>query len=142
MRLHVKKHIEPTVKYGEFPFKLTYVLNGNTVTVSNTYVCEYVGVGWDTGRGFFPKWNGYVKETGLENVLICEDEDRMVFCQVGDPLFYMGYPEQLAWENKSLEPHLYTVEKNDTKYLPFDKIQSVYNIEIVEWEFFDPIQNG
>lgn len=135
---------EPAITYGEFPFELVYEINGERTTIRDVYVCEYVGVGWDAGRGSYRKWNGYVKGTGLENVLICEDVDRKVFCQVGHPLYYMGYAEQLSWENKTLEPpHLYTVEKNSTAdYLTLDEIKTVYNIDVLAWEFSDPIQNG
>ena len=134
----------PEHTYGEFPFSLTYKVNGETTTIKNTYVCVFEGVGWDTGRGFYRKWNGYVKETGLENVLIVEDSKMKVFCQVGDPQFYMGDDKDLSWENKSLSPpHIYLIKKsNNYAYISVEEIKQTYGIESMSWEFSEPIKNS
>ncbi len=139
-----KKQLEHDIKYGEFPFSLTYKMGGETITVNHTYVCEFDGIGWDTGRGFYRKWTGYVKETGLENVLITEDSERQIFCQVGDLRYYMGDDNDLSWENESLSPpHLYIVKKtNDYDYFSVDQIKQTYDIEIISWDFSKPIENG
>ena len=139
----IKKQIDPKIKNAEFPFLLTYKHNEELVTVEGTYVCEYDGVGWDSGRMFYRKWKGYVKETGLENVLICEDSERRVFCQVGEPRYYMGDFQDLGWDDISLSPpHLYIVKKNaNYEFLSVDEIKQVYAIEIVSWEFSNPIQS-
>lgn len=129
--------------YAEFPFSLTYKLAGETITVNNTYVCEYTGIGWDTGRGFYKKWIGYVKETGLENVLIIEDSERQIFCQVGDPRYYMENGDNLYWETESLSPpHLYAVKKsNEFDHISVDQIKEIYDIEIISWSFSEPMVN-
>ena len=138
-----KKHIEPTTKYAEFPFTLTYNVNGETVDINGTYVCEFKEIGWDTGRGFYRKWAGYVKETGLENVLIIEDSERQIFCQVGDPRYYMEKDESESWETESLSPpHLYAVNKSsEYNYISVEQIKQIYNIEFVDWNFSNPIEN-
>lgn len=137
-----KKNFEPKIKYAEFPFSLTYKIDDNIITINNTYVCEFKGIGWDTGRGFYRKWTGYVKETGLENVLIVEDPERQIFCQVGDPRYYMEDPDDLPWSIKSLSPpHLYAVKKsNNFDYISVEQIKQIYNIEIVSWNFSQPIE--
>ena len=33
----------PDIQYGEFPFKLTYELNGEIKVVEDTIICEFVG---------------------------------------------------------------------------------------------------
>lgn len=139
-----KKHCEPKIKYGEFPFSLTYKIDRETVTINNTYVCEFAGVGWDTGRGFYRKWDGYVKETGLENVLIAEDSERQIFCQVGDARYYMENSNDLHWSNDSLAPpHLYAVKKSSNfDYMSVDQIKQTYGIEIISWQFSKPIENN
>ena len=143
MVFSAKKHLEPKTKYGEFPFSLTYKIGGNMITVNNTYVCKFTGIGWNTGRGFYKKWSGYVKETGLENVLLFEDTEIKIFCQIGDPHYYMLDDDYLAWEKKSLSPpHLYIEKKtNDFKYMSVDQIKQTYDIEIISWKFSNPIKN-
>lgn len=136
-----KKNFEPKEKYAEFPFSLTYSMNDTIITVDGTYVCEFKGIGWDTGRGFYRQWNGYVKETGLENVLIVEDSERQIFCQVGDSRYYMEHSENLSWSEESLSPpHLYAVKKSDNfDYMSVEQIKQRYNIEIISWVFSDPL---
>lgn len=142
MLFSTNKNYKPKTKYGEFPFSLTYKIDEEITTVKNIYVCEFDGLGWDTGRGFYRKWNGYVKDTGLENVLIFEDSERKIFCQVGDPYYYMSeYDNHLSWENESLSPpHLYIVNKeNNFYYMSVDEIKQTYGIEIISWEFSNPV---
>ncbi len=139
-----KRQFVPKVKSGEFPFSLTYkVDNGNVVNISGVYICEFDGIGWDTGRGFYRKWKGYVKETGLENVLIFEDSNTRIFCRVGDPEYLMGDYKYLAWENISLSPpHLYLKKNsNNSSYLSSEDIKNKYGIEIITWNFSEPIKN-
>lgn len=136
-----KKQYEPEIKYAEFPFSLTYSLNDQMITVDGIYVCEFKEISWDTGRGFYREWNGYVKETGLENVLIVEDSERQIFCRVGDPRYYMENSENLSWSDKSLSPpHLYIVKKsNNFDPMSVEQIKQRYNIEIISWDFSDPL---
>lgn len=138
-----KNNIEPEIKYAEFPFSLTYKVGNETITVDHTYVCEFKGIGWDTGRGFYREWDGYVKETGLENVLIVEDSKRQIFCRVGDPRYYMEDLDALPWKNKSLSPpHLYAVKKtSDFDSISVEEIKLTYNIEILSWSFSQPVEN-
>lgn len=122
---------------------MTYKIGTETINVNNTYVCKFTGISWDTGRGFYRKWSGYVKETGLENVLIIEDSERKIFCQVGDPRYYMGDNNYLSWKTDSLSPpHLYVVKKsNKFDYISVDQIKQIYDIEILSWEFSKPLES-
>ena len=141
MLFSAKKNFEPEKKYAEFPFSLTYSINGTIITVDGTYVCKFKGIGWDTGRGFYRKWDGYVKETELENVLIVEDSERKIFCQVGDPRYYMEHSEESSWSNETLSPpHLYAVKKVESfDYMTVEQIKQNYGIEIISWDFSDPL---
>ncbi len=136
-----KKKLEPEKKYAEFPFSLTYKIDDKIITIENTLVCEFKGIGWDTGRGFYRKWASYVKETGLENVLIVEDSERQIFCQVGDARYYMENSNDLHWSIDSLAPpHLYAVKKSSNfDYMSVEQIKQNYNIDILSWKFSQPI---
>ncbi|MCQ4936305.1 hypothetical protein [Anaerotignum propionicum] len=43
----------PKITHGEFPFRLEFEIDGKTVVVEDTLICEYDGVGMDEGRGNF-----------------------------------------------------------------------------------------
>ena len=132
----------PQETYGEFPFELTYKINGEIITVKDIYVCEYAGVGWSEAGGKYRKWSGYIKGCGESAIFITEDSDRKIFCFVGDAEFYMNdeqYPEE-----RPLTPRLYDVKKNVNvmNSLNQDEIVAIYNIEIVSWKFSKPIENS
>lgn len=137
------RNLLPEKKYEEFPFSLTYKIDDNVLTINNTYVCEYGGIGWNTSHGFYRKWTGYVKETGLENVLIADDSERQIFCRVGDPQYYMETTDTQLGSIKTLSPpHLYTVKKsNNFDYISVEEIKQKYNIEILSWDFSQPIHH-
>ncbi len=80
----------PEINYGEFPFTLTYEINGEQITVQDVYICELDYCGYDINIGPHRTWKKYVKSTGLENILITEDEERKIFCELGDDWYYMG----------------------------------------------------
>ena len=87
---------QPIIQTGEFPFELTYKLNGELYTVKDVYVCNYEGIGFDEGNGKYRKWSGYIKGSGESAIFVTEDSDRKIFCFVGDAEFYMNdeqYPE-------------------------------------------------
>jgi len=54
---------EPTIEYGEFPFKLTYEFNGETIVYSDTIICVFNGIQYG-GSGKEWDWLIYSKNTG------------------------------------------------------------------------------
>ena len=133
---------QPIIQTGEFPFELTYKLNGELYTVKDVYVCNYEGIGVDEGNGKYRKWSGYIKGSGESAIFVTEDSDRKIFCFVGDAEFYMNdeqYPEE-----RPLTPRLYDVKKNVNIMNSFnhDEIVAIYNVEIVSWKFSEPIDNS
>lgn len=135
---------KPNITYGEFPFELVYEIDGEVVTVKDTYICEYDGIGANEGTGKYRVWKGYIKGTGEETILLCEDEDREVHCFVGDAEYYMNdekYPEKrpfaprvfdTAKPNKFPKPELFSSEE----------IMDYYGIKIISYKFTDPIENS
>ncbi len=135
---------QPQETNGEFPFELTYKIDGETITIRDVYVCEYDGVGFNEGNGKYRKWNGYIKGTGETSILLIEDTEREIYCFVGDAEFYMGdekYPEK-----KPLAPRLYNVTNNsNVEYVESyssNEIMEYYKIEIISWTSSDPIENS
>jgi hypothetical protein len=58
----------PEIRYGEFPFRLEYEINGERFIMEDTVVCEFDGIGVDGGRGKYLKWKTYLADgTKLSN---------------------------------------------------------------------------
>lgn len=141
-KIFSKNPPEPKIKYGEFPYSITFRIDGETRVFSGKYICRFKGFSWNEGSGKFRQWEGSIDDTGEECILLIEDENNKVYCSIGYPEYYMGDTEAISVKYPG-EPHLFVEQKdiNDqTIWLP-GKIMSVYNIEIVSWDFSDPIQN-
>ncbi len=131
---------EPATTYAEFPFELVYEIDGEIHTVNDAYVCEYDGIGMNEGMGKYWKWKGHIKGTGKAGVYLTEDEDKIIYCNVGNPQYYMNdkhYPTA-----EPIIPRLYDVSKHslDSSDLTQLEITKRYNIQIISWEFAEPIE--
>ena len=136
---------EPKFKYGEFPFELVYEIDGEIITVNDVYVCEYDGISADTGRGKYRKWEGYIKGTGKDAVFICGDNERKVYCFVGDAEFYMN--DERYEEPRPLTPRVYAVNNDSANYdIAFfnstEELMEYYKIRIISWKLSEPIENS
>lgn len=67
----------PTTKYGEFPFRLEYEIDGKRMVIQDTLICEYDGVGADEGRGKYRKW---------KQAKISSGEDRLTLLKLDEKL--------------------------------------------------------
>ena len=59
---------KPAIRYGEFPFRLTYELNGETKTIEDVAICEFDGYGERSEAGQDRKWKTHLK-SGLDDLL-------------------------------------------------------------------------
>ncbi|MCL2707427.1 MAG: hypothetical protein FWE97_04630 [Dehalococcoidia bacterium] len=132
----------PEIRYGEFPFRLEYEINGERVVVEDTVICEFDGIGLDTAKWKYRKWKSYLASGKKESaVLITIDEKVKIYCFVGSAAYYMGderYPEQ-----RPLKPRFYHVELDslDTTVYEIDEFIEKYGLKLISWEFTDPIVN-
>lgn len=56
---------KPDISYGEFPFQLTYELDGEIITIEDVAICEFDGYGQRSEAGQSRKWKTHLKsETG------------------------------------------------------------------------------
>ncbi len=93
----------PQITYAEFPFALTYEVNGEVFTVEDVYICEYDGLGANSGSGKYREWNGYIKGTGEDGIVLKQVEESgdvsaEYTIYVGSAEFYMG-----DWDTDSMD---------------------------------------
>ena len=95
---------EPLIKDGEFPIKINFTVNGEMYTKSDIFVCEYQGFEL-RGMGYFGssvkkqrKWNGYIRSTGEESLVLYEDDKATLICDLASPGYFMG-DKQYAYES-------------------------------------------
>lgn len=132
---------KPVVKYAEFPFELTYEVNGNEITIDDIFVCKYDGLGCDEGNGFFRKWKGYIKGTGEERIVIYEVGGTTIFTSVANPAYLMGDKKY----ETPYEPRIYMEFEGSgngkTTGLASEDLCEQYGIRITSWTCPEPIEN-
>ena len=128
----------PQVKYAEFPFELEYEVDGKITKVEDVVICKYDGIGFgDSGK--FLKWKKWVASTGEEDFLILSEENKKIFCTVGEADYYMG---EIQTE-EVLTPIIYIDEREGSitnSSAEPEKLEK-YNIKIINYKFTQPIKN-
>lgn len=158
-----RKQNPPEIQYAEFPFKLTYKLNGEIYTVEGAYVCEFAGLGLTSEYcGFYDRWIGHVKDTdnGVSadgSLFITEKDGFELRCYLGNPYYYMG----LKYHTWELEPELFCEyvltesayvsgspevgRTDDGGYVHHsydEKYVGKFDIELLDWELSEPLKNN
>jgi hypothetical protein len=132
----------PEITYGEFDIYLEYEVDGERFVVNDRMICEYDGVGMDTGRLKFRKWKRHLADSGGEYIEILTDGMRKVYCYVGRAEYYMN--DETHPEIRPLTPRLIFVntDKTDTTWFSQEELLDHYKIRIIDWEFQEPIVNS
>ncbi|MBQ9624773.1 MAG: hypothetical protein IJR47_01565 [Clostridia bacterium] len=131
---------KPRVTYGEFPFEITYEIDGDVKIISDIYVCKYKGVSI-TGAGKDREWECYVKSTNERNVCLFENEECKIMCSVGSGEYYMGdsiWCEQIG----SNMPSIFGYIKAKDDLMLETEIKEKYKINILEAKLSSPLTNN
>lgn len=132
---------KPEVTSGEFPFKLVYEINGETVTVEESYSFEYVGAKWNWNAGWSNEWDACIGNTGEEAVVMTQNGNTKIYASVGNVKYYLGGYEEPDYD--PLAFYEYTANGRATSFfrLSEDELWEQYKIKIVSWEHSEPIEN-
>ena len=117
----------PEVKSAEFSFRLEYKMNGETHVIEDVYVARYNGIGMNEGRGKFRKWEGHIKSSGEEEVLLLKINNEKIYYTIISASYYMGDSEVYRRYDIGVSPNYDFYKK--------------HNIEIINFEIAPPIEN-
>ena len=163
---------KPEICYGEFPFMLTYELNGEIRTIKDVAICEFDGYGKRTEAGQSRKWTVYLKsesdepfssrEQGKEMDFICvtlldlRNDD--VFDDFGHEIlelyffggnghYYMG--DVLGGHERKAQDfdwvdYIYKTANGTIGHSAFkaEEAYNKFNIRLICWEATNPIENS
>lgn len=131
---------EPTVTRGDFDFSVTYQIGDEVTTISGVYVCEFVK-GGRAIDGYYREWNGYIKDSDLENdvVLATKDGDTLYLDLDLDPEYFMSDPFYSVVDKGAPTPELYVSSTTDGE--PSFKDASEFDARIVSYSYDQPIEN-
>lgn len=133
---------QPIVEHGEFPFELTYEYKGETVTIKDTIVCDYMGYSFSLEGGNSNDWDcTHInnEENGSNYVIdIINDRELMIVVPDGAD-YYMG--DETASE-EFVQPYVHFVDDaTGTYYEGTTSIESV-GIEIIDWKLSEPLKDN
>ncbi len=147
---------KPEITYGEFPFKLTYELNGEIKTIEDIVICEFDGFEVIGEAGKYRKWKTSLK-SGNERVTLLdlrplkevnEFGQRMLemFFSYGSGEYYMGDEQRYSLKPEIRDYIEYEYKNADgttggSSYKA-DVAYEKYKIRLISWDTAPPIQNN
>ena len=142
---------KPEVTYGEFPFTLIYEINGETITVEDTLVIKYKGVGANEGVGKYNKWDRYLKSemsggymrhnVRLFQGFLENGSSATIFLELGSCEYYMGLQEdRLYYYHTDMKPGDIAILSSEYNGpLSEETLYNDYGIKIIKKELSPPI---
>ena len=136
--------LKPTVTEGEFPFSITYELDGEKVTIKDVYQVKYVKNDKDDNH----KGRVYVGKrlsTGEDNtsgVLKQDEKSRIELYTHLYSDYLMGDPEYDDYfDDKAFEPIIYYYDENETEYHDAETL-AAQGVKLISFEYPTPIENS
>lgn len=162
---------KPEITYGEFPFKLTYELNGETKIIKDTIICGFDGFYSLGSAGKYRKWKTHLKsmvdelipankrgkETDFARITLLDLRNYDVFDDFGHKVlelyfyggnghYYMG--DELGGNSRSGQDFtwVYYAYQNADGTIGHSGYKAneaweKYKIKLISWEPSPPIKN-
>ena len=148
---------KPEIVYGEFPFRLTYELDGKMKVIEDTVVCEFDGF-YDSGSaGKYRKWKSYLK-SGNQRITLLDLRSLNETNELGQKMlelfFFYGSAEyymddelggnKRAGEISTWVDYMYQTTDGTIGESAYkaDEAWEKYKIKLISWEPSSPIQNS
>ncbi len=150
-----EKPPQPEVTYGEFPFRIVYEYNGERITLEDTLIIEYEGMGYNEGWGYYNRWKKYYKSSLLSSNQAITEHDFILFdsfitglgstaitFELGSANYYMGFEEtDPFWIYEGIKPGDIVISNSkETRAISEEELQKRFGIKIIERHISQPIE--
>ena len=134
---------KPTVTEGEFPFSITYELDGERVTIEDVYKVHYVrNDGYaDTKSRVYA---GELESSGEDDTLYTLKKDENGRIELWTHFYadyLMGDPEYDYFDDEAFEPQIYYYDANETEYHDEETLLA-QSVKLISFEYPTPIKNS
>ena len=135
--------LKPTVTEAEFPFKITYELDGKTVTIEDVYKVNYVpNDADDNHKGRIYEGKRLSSGEDDTNFILKRDENsRIELCTHFYADYLMGDPEYDYFDDKTFEPKIYYYDENEVEYHDEETL-AAQGVKLISFEYPTPIENS
>lgn len=134
---------KPIITEGEFPFSITYELDGKTVTIEDVYKVRYVrndGYADTLSRVY----EGALKSSGEDQtlyVLKSDENTRVELMTHFYPDYLMGDSEYEYFDEESFEPRIYYYDANETEHSDEETL-AAQGVKLISFKYPTPIENS
>lgn len=135
--------LKPTVTEAEFPFKITYELDGETLTLDDVYKVNYVpNDADDNHKGRVYEGKRLSSGEDNTNIILKQDENsRVELWMYLYADYLMGDPEYDYFEGKAFQPKIYYNDENETEYQDEETLAE-QGVKLISFEYPTPIENS
>ena len=134
---------KPTVTEGEFPFSITYELDGETVTINEVYKARYVrNDGYaDTKSRVYVGEIGNLGEGNTVYTLKKDENTRVELWTKLYPDYLMGDTKYDYFDDEAFEPQIYYYDAQEQEYYDEETL-SAQGVRLVSFDYPTPIENS
>ena len=132
--------LKPEITESEFPFSITYELDGETITINDVYKVRY-----EEDKTY--KHRMYVgeicdkKEDNTYYTLKKEETGRIELWTHFYADYLMGDPEYDYFDDEAFEPRIYYYDVNETEFHDEETLLK-HGVKLVSFEYPEPIENS
>lgn len=130
---------KPAITEAEFPFKITYELDGETVTIDDIYQVNYVPDDSHKGRVY----TGIRLSSGEDNTCIILKQTENTRIELWAYLYadyLMGDSEYDYFEGGAFEPVIYYFDENEIEYCDEETL-AAQGVKLISFEYPTPVEN-
>lgn len=132
--------LKPVVTESEFPFSITYELDGETVTINDVYKVHY-----NEDKAY--KYREYIgeiqdkKEDNTYYILKTEENGRIELWTQFYADYLMGDPEYDYFDEEPFEPRIYYYDEHETEFRDEETLAE-HGVKLISFEYPEPIKNS
>ena len=134
---------KPTVTEGEFPFSITYELDGENVTINDVYKARYVGNGGyaDTKSRIYVGEIGNMGEGNTYYTLKKDANSRIELNTQFYADYLMGDSEYSYFDYEAFAPQIYYYDADEVEYSDEETL-AAHGVKLISFEYPTPIENA
>lgn len=134
---------KPTITEGEFPFSITYEIDGETVKIDDVYKARYTGNGGYADTKYRTYVGGIegLGDKGTMYTLKKDENTRVELCTHFYADYLMGDSEYDYFDDEAFEPRIYYYDANETEYHDEETL-AAQGVKLISFEYPTPIKNS
>lgn len=134
---------KPNITEGEFPFSITYEMDGETFVIKDVYKAEYEGNGGYADT-LHRNYNGTIVGLGEQATAYTFKQENNTRIEL-NTFFYadymMGDTEYDYFDEEPFEPRFYYYDENEQEYHDEETL-ATHGVKMISFEYPEPIKNS